>query len=62
LWATQIFDSPPNFLDFLRFLCVADGTRAKKTFGFEPQHDIKAIINDFLGVASAPRAQIEGVA
>jgi UDP-glucose 4-epimerase len=64
LWATQIFDSPPNFLDFLRFLCVADGTRAKKTLGFEARYDIKAIINDFLGVdqPGEPRARAEGVA
>jgi UDP-glucose 4-epimerase len=51
LWATQIFDSPPNFLDFLRFLCVADGARAKRVMGFEPRYDIKAIIHDFLGVS-----------
>ncbi len=50
LWATQIFDSPPNFLDFLRFLCVADGEKAKRVMGFHPHYDIKAIINDFLGV------------
>ncbi len=56
LWATQIFDSPPNFLDFLRFLCVADGGRAKRTFGFESKYDIRATINDFIGVAAATRA------
>src|SRR5262249_33665833 len=46
LWATQIFDSPPNFLDFLRYLCVADGDKAKRAFGFQPRYDIKATIND----------------
>jgi UDP-glucose 4-epimerase len=50
LWATQIFDSPPNFLDFLRFLCVADGGKAKRVMGFAPVYDIKATIHDFLGV------------
>lgn len=53
LWATQIFDSPPNFLDFLRFLCVADGEKAKRVMGFRPKHDIKATIDDFLGVEAA---------
>src|SRR5262249_21690717 len=64
LWATQIFDSPPNFLDFLRYLCVADGGKARKTMGFAPHYDIKAIINDFLGVAALQeaRAEREGVA
>ena len=64
LWATQIFDSPPNFLDFLRFLCVADGEKAKRVMGFSAQHDIKATIDDFIGMErpllSAP-AQSGGV-
>jgi UDP-glucose 4-epimerase len=51
LWATQIFDSPPNFLDFLRFLCVADGRKAERVMGFRPQHDIKSTVHEFLGVA-----------
>jgi UDP-glucose 4-epimerase len=55
LWATQIFDSPPNFLDFLRFLCVADGAKAKRVMGFSPVFDIKATILDFLGVAAPVR-------
>ena len=51
LWATQVFDSPPSFLDFLRFLCVADGARAKRVLGFEPRYTIKRTVLDFLGVA-----------
>jgi UDP-glucose 4-epimerase len=50
LWATQVFDSPPNFLDFLRFLCVADGRKAHDTMGFVPKYDIKATIQDFIGL------------
>jgi UDP-glucose 4-epimerase len=50
LWATQIFDSPPSFLDFLRFLCVADGAKATRELGFVPRHDLKRTIADFLGV------------
>jgi len=51
LWATQVMDAPPSFLDFLRFLCVADGRRAKQVLGFEPRYTIKRTILDFLGVA-----------
>jgi UDP-glucose 4-epimerase len=50
LWVTQVFDAPPNFLDFLRYLCVADGQKARETLGFQPRYDIKAIVADFLGV------------
>lgn len=50
LWITQVFDSPPNMLDFIRYLCVADGRKARDVLGFVPRHDIKATIRDFLGV------------
>ena len=35
---------------FLRFLCVADGEKARRELGFRPRHDIRATIQDFLGV------------
>ncbi len=66
LWMTQIFDSPPNFLDFLRFLCVADAEKAKRVMGWKPRYDIKATILDFLGVQKLPQvttaAAVEGSA
>jgi len=51
LWATQLVGSPPSFLDFLLYLCVADGTRARRELGFAPRLSIKRTILDFLGVA-----------
>ncbi len=50
LWATQLVGSPPSFLDFLLYLCVADGNRAKATLGFSPRLSIKRTILDFLGI------------
>jgi UDP-glucose 4-epimerase len=51
LWATQLTGSPPSFLDFLQFLCVADGGKARRELGFAPRLSIKRTILDFLGVA-----------
>ncbi|MGE0551152.1 MAG: NAD-dependent epimerase/dehydratase family protein [Kofleriaceae bacterium] len=51
LWATQLVGSPPSFLDFLLYLCVADGTRARRDLGFSPRLSIKRTILDFGGVA-----------
>jgi UDP-glucose 4-epimerase len=51
LWATQIVGSPPSFLDFLLYLCVADGQRARTVLGFAPRLSIKRTILDFLGIA-----------
>jgi UDP-glucose 4-epimerase len=52
LWVTQILDAPPSFLDFLRYLCVADGMLARRTLGFVPRFDIQRTIMDFLGIAA----------
>jgi UDP-glucose 4-epimerase len=51
-WMTQIFDAPPAYLDFLRYLCVADTSRVRRELGFAPRHDIRRIIADFTGTTS----------
>ena len=51
LWATQVVEAPPTFLDFLRYLCVADGARATRDLGFRPGFDINRTIQDFIGMA-----------
>lgn len=51
LWATQIVQSPPSLLDYLLYLCVADGARARRELGFAPRLSIKRTIHDFLGLA-----------
>jgi UDP-glucose 4-epimerase len=51
LWATQIASTPPTFLDFLRYLCVADGSRAERELGFRARYDIQRAIQDFLGLS-----------
>jgi len=50
LWAAQIFDSPPSFLDFLRYLCVADGGRARRELGFVARYAIRDTLLDFMGL------------
>lgn len=50
LWATQLVGSPPSFLDFLLYLCVADGAKARRDLGFSPRLSIKRTIMDFGGV------------
>jgi UDP-glucose 4-epimerase len=59
LWGLQLVDTPPNLLDFLRYLCVADGAKAARVLGFRARHDIRATITSFLGVpdqaAASPR-------
>ena len=47
----QLVGSPPSFLDFLLYLCVADGGKARRQLGFSPRLSIKRTILDFGGVA-----------
>jgi UDP-glucose 4-epimerase len=56
LWSTQVMDTPPTFLQFFRFMCVADGRKARQVMSFRPRYDIKATINDFLGVDTSLEA------
>ena len=51
LWAIQLADAPPSLLDYLTYLCVADGGRAKAELGFSPRLSIKRTLLDFLGVS-----------
>lgn len=38
LWSAQIVDMPATFVDFVQYLCVADGTRAREEMGFLPRY------------------------
>ncbi len=49
LWMTQVLDTPPVFINFLRYLCVADCEKIKREMGFSPRHDIRDILAEFAG-------------
>lgn len=51
-WLAQIALAPPPFLKYLRFLCVADGERARSKMGFVPAYTTREALVDF---ASAQR-------
>ena len=51
LWTTHLTRSPASLLDFLLYLCVADGERARRELGFTPRLSIRRTLLDFLGVA-----------
>lgn len=48
LWALQAMDMPISFVDYLRFLCVADGARARHALGFVPRHTTRQALLDFV--------------
>jgi len=52
LWMAQLAEGPPAFLHYLRFLCVADGAKAKQKMGFRPAYTTREAVIDY---ASAQR-------
>ncbi|MBK8257797.1 MAG: NAD-dependent epimerase/dehydratase family protein [Polyangiaceae bacterium] len=49
LWTAQAGVAPPSFLRYLRYLCVADGAKAREVMGFVPAFTTREALVDFLG-------------
>ncbi len=49
LWLAQATEAPAAFLDFLRYLWVADGDKARIEMGFEPKYSTKEAWMSFIG-------------
>ena len=46
-WVAQLVEAPPSFLKYLRFLCVADGRKARERMGFRPAYTTREALLDF---------------
>jgi UDP-glucose 4-epimerase len=49
LWLAQAAEAPGAFLDYLRYLWVADGDKARVEMGFEPKYSTKEAWMAFVG-------------
>ena len=49
LWMTQVFDAPPMYFDFMRYLCVADTSKVENEMGVSPAYSIRQIVREFAG-------------
>jgi UDP-glucose 4-epimerase len=47
MWLAHMSEAPPTFLTHLRFLCVADGEKAKEKMGFRPAYTTREAVLDF---------------
>jgi UDP-glucose 4-epimerase len=47
-WVAQLVEAPPTFLKYLRFLCVADGQKARQVMGFTPAYTSREALLDFV--------------
>jgi UDP-glucose 4-epimerase len=49
-WLAGMGDMPPNMLDYLRFLWVADGEKAATKMGFVPKYTTRETLQSFMGM------------
>lgn len=49
LWMARGAEAPPTFLDYLRWICVADGARAERELGFSPMYSTHEALMEFVG-------------
>lgn len=48
LWLAQLAEAPPSFTKYLRFLCVADGAKAREKMGFRAAYTTREALVDFV--------------
>lgn len=58
LWAAHLNEAPPAFLDFLRYICVADGQKARDELGFLPAFTTREAVLDFGGTLRLREARL----
>ena len=49
LWAAQLLEAPPMFLDYLRWICIADGDKAQQKLRFRPAFTTREAVLDYAG-------------
>ena len=47
LWIAQVAEAPSTFIDYLRFVCVADGDKARRELGFVAAYTTREALVDF---------------
>ncbi|MBI3201775.1 MAG: NAD-dependent epimerase/dehydratase family protein [Myxococcales bacterium] len=47
LWLSHLSETPPALLDYLQYLCVADGEHAQQAMGFSPVYTTREAVIDF---------------
>jgi UDP-glucose 4-epimerase len=57
LWASGVGEAPGAFVDYARFLCVADGGKARRELRFEPRYRSREALDAFLAYRYPDRAE-----
>jgi UDP-glucose 4-epimerase len=58
LWVAQLSEAPPQFVAALRYLCIAEGERARTQLGFRPVYSGRDAVLDFEGALRLREARL----
>lgn len=58
MWYLDLFPAPASRLDFLKYLQVADGEKARKAMGFIPRYSTKEALLSFIGAQRLREAHL----
>jgi len=58
LWSAQFTNIPPGFLNYFRYIWLADGEKAKKVMNFIPKYSTKESLLNFLGTLRLRKVKI----
>ncbi len=48
MWSLRLSTFPAPEIDYLRYLCMVDGSRAREVLGFEPKIDLETAVRSVL--------------
>jgi len=57
LWATGLAEAPGAFVDYVRFLFVADGSKAQCELGFTARHSSREALRDYMSYRYPERSR-----
>lgn len=60
LWTVGLNEAPVPFVDYLRYLCVADGEKAAREFGWRAAYTAREAVLDFGGALRLREARLLG--
>lgn len=58
MWYSNVFPAPASHLDFLKYLCVADGRKAEEEMDFVPEHTSREALLSFIGTERLRKAHL----
>lgn len=58
LWTAQLSEAPPTFVDYLRWVCVADGERAQQELNFRPSFTTREAVLDYAAAQNLRDARL----